>query len=106
MQELLPVAHVLPRNNYVADDAFDLSAEYAMSKEVVTGLNVLKNGSDPALKNDEELPEWLWKLEGQRKTLAELQRQDDEILSIEDLKYKKRLENRKKIRVTNALKSK
>lgn len=77
-----------------------------MSKEVVSGLNVLKNGSDPALKNDEELPEWLWKLAGQRKTLAELQRQDEASLSLEDLKYKTRLENRKKIRVSNALKSK
>jgi anti-sigma factor ChrR (cupin superfamily) len=77
-----------------------------MSREVVTGLNVLKNGSDPALKNDDELPEWLWKLAGQRKTLAELQRQDEATLSLEDLKYKQRLENRKKIRANNALKSK
>ena len=77
-----------------------------MSKEVVTGLNVLKNGSDPPLKHDDELPEWLWKLAGQRKTLAELQRQDEATLSLEDLKYKQRLENRKKIRANNALKSK
>ena len=29
-----------------------------MSKEVCTGLNILKKGTDPPLRPDEELPEW------------------------------------------------
>lgn len=35
-----------------------------MSKEVVTGLNVLKKGQDPPLRPDDQLPDWLWQLAG------------------------------------------
>lgn len=35
-----------------------------MSKEVVTGLNILKKGQDPPLRPDDQLPDWLWQLAG------------------------------------------
>lgn len=37
-------------------------------------MNILKSGTDPALKPDEELPAWLWDLAHPEKPLAELQR--------------------------------
>jgi hypothetical protein len=45
-----------------------------MSSEVATGLNIAKNGSDPPLKTDEELPDWLWKLAKPGRTLGDLRR--------------------------------
>jgi Mitochondrial ribosomal protein L37 len=46
----------------------------AMSKDVATGVNILKGGSDPPLLPDEEYPEWLWKLAEPQGTLFELRR--------------------------------
>lgn len=56
-----------------------------MSSEVATGINILKNGSDPPLKKDEELPEWLWELAQPEKTLAELQRHEFDELTYEEV---------------------
>lgn len=39
---------------------------------VATGVNILKNGSDPELKPDSEYPEWLWKLTKPAASLGEL----------------------------------
>ena len=36
------------------------------------GVNILKNGSDPELKPDDEYPEWLWKLTKPLPSLGEL----------------------------------
>lgn len=77
-----------------------------MSTEVVTGLNIQKNGSDPALKKDDELPEWLWKLGEQPKTLAELERSDANDLSLEEQRMLQKLKNRRKIKQKNALRAK
>ena len=57
-----------------------------MSSEVATGINILKNGSDPALKKDEELPEWLWELAQPEKPLSDLQRHSFEELSYEEVR--------------------
>jgi hypothetical protein len=55
-----------------------LHAAFAsLSKDIVTGLNLLKKGSDPPLKADEELPEWLWALAEPGKTLNELKRAEE-----------------------------
>lgn len=45
-----------------------------LSKEVATGVNILKGGSDPPLLPDEEYPEWLWELADPEPTLFELRR--------------------------------
>lgn len=57
-----------------------------MSSEVVSGLNTLKNGSDPPLRPDEELPEWLWKLEQPNKTLSELRRVEFDELELPEVR--------------------
>ena len=53
----------------------------ALSTDVATGLNILKKGSDPPLKPDSELPDWLWGLAEPSKTLNELRRMKDEDLN-------------------------
>jgi large subunit ribosomal protein L54 len=58
-----------------------------MSKDVITGLNINKGGSDPPLKPDEEYPEWLWKLATPEKTLGELRRTDSESLTYDDVSW-------------------
>ena len=45
-----------------------------MSSTTATGVNISKTGVDPPLKNDEELPEWLWNLSKPEKTLSELRK--------------------------------
>ncbi|KAI3435694.1 hypothetical protein D9Q98_001752 [Chlorella vulgaris] len=73
----------------------------SMSSEVVTGLNTLKKGQDPALKQDEELPEWLWALAEPEKTLNEMRRMKSDEITPELLKRFVKLENREGIREVN-----
>ena len=77
-----------------------------MSNDSVTGLNIMKSGQDPPLEKDENLPEWLWKLADTPKTLAELQRLNPAELTLEEAKYKKKLENRRNIKMSNSQKEK
>lgn len=51
-----------------------------------TGLNISKQGTDPLLKQDEELPPWLWKLAQQPKTLNELRRINEDDLTLEEVR--------------------
>ncbi len=46
----------------------------AMSKDVVTGANYMKSGSDPPLKPDSEYPDWLWDITKPKEALFSLQR--------------------------------
>eukprot|EP00884_Botryococcus_braunii_P000353 jgi/Botrbrau1/10318/Bobra.0120s0031.1 len=46
----------------------------SLSKDVATGVNILKGGTDPPLKPDEEYPDWLWELAEPQPTLFELRR--------------------------------
>jgi hypothetical protein len=63
-----------------------ISAGFAsMSKDVLTGLNITKGGSDPPLKSDEEYPEWLWKLAQPERTLADLKRKENSSLEFEEV---------------------
>lgn len=57
-----------------------------MSKEVCTGLNILKKGTDPALRPDDELPEWLWTLAETPKTLNELRRMKPDDITDEQVR--------------------
>lgn len=63
-----------------------------MSSEVATGVNILKNGQDPPLRKDDELPAWLWELMTPDKTLAELQRADFNELTFEEVRVASRRE--------------
>ena len=36
---------------------------------VLKGIHILKQGSDPVAKGDEEYPDWLWKLLSQKKKM-------------------------------------
>lgn len=56
-----------------------------MSKEVITGLNISKGGSDPPLKADEEYPEWLWQLAQPERTLGDLRRADGSTLGFDEV---------------------
>lgn len=56
-----------------------------MSKDVLTGLNITKGGSDPPLKPDEEYPEWLWELAQPERTLADLRRKENSSLGFEEV---------------------
>lgn len=72
-----------------------------MSKEVVTGLNILKKGQDPPLRPDDQLPDWLWQLAEPEKTLNELRRTKEEDLTDDMLGRYVKLENRDSIRTRN-----
>ena len=57
-----------------------------MSNDTLTGLNINKGGVDPPLKPDDQYPDWLWKLSSSGKTLAELNRADDDSLDFDDVR--------------------
>ncbi|PRW59850.1 54S ribosomal mitochondrial [Chlorella sorokiniana] len=78
----------------------------SMSKEVCTGLNILKKGQDPPLRPDDQLPDWLWKLAEPEKTLNELRRMQKEELSYEQMVRYVKLDNRSNIRERNEQTSK
>ena len=59
-----------------------LAAFASLTNDTVTGLNMLKKGSDPAIKPDTEYPDWLWALAEPEKTLSELRRVDEESLTL------------------------
>lgn len=77
-----------------------------MSKEVITGLNISKGGSDPPLKPDEEYPDWLWRLAHPERTLGDLRRAERSTLGFEETRRLEKLENRDRIRNLNVIKSK
>ena len=78
----------------------------------VTGLNILKQGQDPEEMKDEDVPEWLAHLgkHGNGSSLLEMERRLEESgisgLSMSDVKYLKKLQNRKRIKHSNSLKAK
>lgn len=57
-----------------------------MSHSVATGLNITKAGSDPPLKDDKDLPEWVWGLAQQERSLADLRRASQDSLDFEEVR--------------------
>ena len=57
-----------------------------MSKDVITGLNIQKGGTDPPLKPNEEYPEWLWQLATPERTLGDLRRKGGSALAFEEVR--------------------
>lgn len=91
------------------------SLEYGMRSFAdgrVTGLNILKQGQDPEEMKDEDVPEWLAHLgkHGNGSSLLEMERRLQESgiggLSMREVKYLKKLQNRKRIKHSNSLKAK
>lgn len=78
----------------------------------VTGLNILKQGQDPEEMKDEDVPDWLARLaeHGNGKSLLEMERKVEDCgidgLGIPELKYLKKLQNRKRIKQSNSLRAK
>jgi Mitochondrial ribosomal protein L37 len=57
----------------------------SLSSTEATGINIYKQGSDPQLKPDEELPDWLFNLERPAKSLSELRRIAKDKLELDDV---------------------
>lgn len=77
----------------------------SLSKDTVTGINILKTGQDPLIQPDSEYPDWLWDLTQRDPTIEELLRKHEQTgggLSAEELKRYAKLLNRKKIKENNA----
>eukprot|EP01018_Ginkgo_biloba_P026209 Gb_31356 [translate_table: standard] len=81
-----------------------------ISKELkastVVGANILKDGTDPAIKADSEYPDWLWHLLDKRAPLSELQRKDPKTLPFPELQRFVKLDNRRRIKESNASRAK
>lgn len=60
------------------------------SSEVATGINILKGGSDPPLKADDEYPAWVSQLAEPQLTFTELKRtvaaRPDQALTLEEVR--------------------
>ena len=78
----------------------------------VSGLNILKQGQDPEEMKDEDVPEWLAQLgsHGNGSSLLEMERKLNECgiegMSLDEMKYLRKLQNRKRIKHSNSLKAK
>lgn len=46
----------------------------SLSSTTATGVNYFKKGEDPPLKDDEEYPDWLWKVHEPSPTVYSLQK--------------------------------
>ncbi|GJP45779.1 hypothetical protein CLOM_g5115 [Closterium sp. NIES-68] len=72
----------------------------------VVGGNILKTGSDPNVLPDSEYPEWLWTLLDRKAPLSELKRKRIEDMGMGELERLVKLDNRDRIRATNATRAK
>lgn len=78
----------------------------------VIGLNILKQGQDPEEMKDEDVPEWLAQLgsHGNGSSLLEMERKLKETgiegMALSEMKYLRKLQNRKRIKHSNSLKAK
>eukprot|EP00193_Tetraselmis_chui_P022294 CAMPEP_0177778772 /NCGR_PEP_ID=MMETSP0491_2-20121128/16157_1 /TAXON_ID=63592 /ORGANISM="Tetraselmis chuii, Strain PLY429" /LENGTH=78 /DNA_ID=CAMNT_0019298117 /DNA_START=374 /DNA_END=610 /DNA_ORIENTATION=+ len=73
-----------------------------MSMTEVTGCNIYKTGSDPAILPDDQYPEWLWDLVKQRPTLNELRRRDPNTMDSAELQRFLKLQRRALIKDNNS----
>jgi len=56
-----------------------------MSSSTATGININKSGSDPQLKDDKDIPEWLWPLAEPPRSLGDLRRAAGDTLEFNDV---------------------
>eukprot|EP00252_Welwitschia_mirabilis_P006123 TRINITY_DN16856_c0_g1_i1.p1 TRINITY_DN16856_c0_g1~~TRINITY_DN16856_c0_g1_i1.p1 ORF type:complete len:131 (+),score=14.17 TRINITY_DN16856_c0_g1_i1:19-411(+) len=86
------------------------TAEPTLSKEVISktvvGANINKEGSDPAIKPDSEYPDWLWTLLDKEPSLSSLKRKPHYTMSYYELNRLVTLENRRRIKERNHMRSK
>lgn len=76
---------------------------------VVRGLNIMKDGADPPIKDDSEYPDWVFELTRSRGSLEELKAKEiaePGSLSKEEQRRLIRLWNRDRIKQGNAMKKK
>lgn len=48
------------------------------ASEAIKGINILKSGSDPEVKPDEQYPQWLWQVGSPGKMLSQLNREQED----------------------------
>ncbi|CAI5533864.1 unnamed protein product [Closterium sp. Naga37s-1] len=91
-----------------ADAARASSVPVEVRAATVVGGNILKTGSDPPVLPDSEYPEWLWTLLDRQAPLSELKRKriEDMGMAEEQLERLVKLDNRDRIRATNASRAK
>ncbi|GBG84401.1 hypothetical protein CBR_g38683 [Chara braunii] len=77
-----------------------------LRSKFTVGANIMKDGSDPPLKDDSEYPDWLWTLLDKQPTLSELQRKDIDAMEEKEIMRLLKLDNRKKIKEENGLHAK
>ena len=49
-----------------------------LASEAIKGINILKSGSDPEVKPDEQYPQWVWQVGSPGKMLSQLNREQDD----------------------------
>ena len=48
------------------------------ASEAIKGINILKSGSDPEIKPDEQYPQWVWQVGSPGKMLSQLNREQED----------------------------
>ena len=48
------------------------------ASEAIKGINILKSGSDPEVKPDEQYPQWMWQVGSPGKMLSQLNREQED----------------------------
>ncbi|CAI5949767.1 unnamed protein product [Closterium sp. NIES-64] len=89
-----------------SDAARASSVPVEVRAAAVVGGNILKAGSDPPVLPDSEYPEWLWTLLDRHAPLSELKRKRIEDMGMAELERLVKLDNRDRIRATNASRAK
>ena len=78
-------------------------------EDIVSGLNVLKEGEDPKVKDDSEYPDWVFTLHKPLPSLEDLTKRyqaDKDSLNAEEMRRMIRQWNRKRIKESNEGKKK
>ena len=48
------------------------------ASEAIKGINILKSGSDPEVRPDEQYPQWVWQVGSPGKMLSQLNREQED----------------------------
>lgn len=74
--------------------------------KAVLGVNILKEGADPAIRPDADYPTWLSDLLHRPIPLSELERRNPEMMTTPELQRFVKLDNRRRVKENNSLKAK